>query len=195
MITIKRGRGRPPGTGLNDHPTLNKVADVLLANPRLKPTTAMGRVLDKPGRSTVRRLQVKWRAKGEIYLAEAEARRTAEREAHRRSLEATIRRQSVGAYRATRGFGAALDSPVMTAMQEALNSPAMRVMRELQDSPAMRAMRELHDSPTMRAARELQNSPAMRAVQEAMASPAMRTLQEEMARSLTLSNQLSLPKF
>ncbi len=186
MSTIKRGRGRPPGTGLNDDPTLNKVADVLLANPRMKPTTAMARVLDRPGPSTVRRLQVKWHAKGVTYLAEAEARRAAEQEAHRRSLEATLRRQSVEAYRASMGLGAALaalDSPAMKAMQEALNSPAMRVMRELQDSP------------TMRAARELQNSPAMRAVQEAMASPAMRTLQEEMARSLTLSKQLSLPKF
>lgn len=198
MSTIKRGRGRPPGTGLNDHPTLNKVADVLLANPRLKPTTAMGRVLDKPGRSTVRRLQVKWRAKGEIYLAEAEARRAAEQQAHRQSLEATIRRQSAQAYRASRGMGAALaalDSPAMRAIQEALNSPAMRAMRELQDSPTMRALNELQNSPAMRAVRELHNSPTMRAMQEAMNSPGMRALQDEMRRSLVVSEQLKLLKF
>jgi hypothetical protein len=94
VSTIKRGRGRPPGTGLNDDPTLNKVADVLLANPRMKPTTAMARVLDRPGPSTVRRLQVKWHAKGVTYLAEAKARRAAEQEAHRRWLCCKDWRQS-----------------------------------------------------------------------------------------------------
>lgn len=198
MSTIKRGRGRPPGTGLNDDPTLSKVADMLLVNPRMKPTTAMARVLDRPGPSTVRRLQVKWHAKGATYLAEAEARRAAEREAHRRSLEATIRRQSVEAYRSSRGLGAAFaafDSPAMQAVQEVLNSPAMRAMRELHNSPAMQAVRELHNSPAMQAVRELHNSPAMRAMQEAMGSPAMRALQEQMERTRILSDQLRLPKF
>lgn len=197
MSTTKRGRGRPPGTGLNDVPTLSKVADMLLANPRMKPTTAIVRVLGKPGPSTIRRLQEKWKVGGPDYLAEA--RRAAEREAYRRSLEATIQRQSVEAFRSSRrlGLGATLDgfdSPAMKAIQEALNSPAMRAMRELQDSPAMRAMRELHDSPAMRAMRELQNSPVMRAAQEAMNSPAMRALQEQMERARILSERLQLPR-
>ena len=173
MSTIKKGRGRPPGTGLNDDPTLRKVADVLLANPRMKPTTAMARVLDRPGPSTVRRLQVKWRVKGTTCLAEAEARRAAEREAHRRPPEAPLRRQPVEPFWASRELGTAL---------AALDIPAIKAMQAF-------------DSPTMHVIRELLDSRTMRVLQEIMANPAMRTLQEEMARSPTLSKQFNLPKF
>ena len=41
MSSIKRSRGRPRGTGLDDSPTLKKVADMLAANPSLKPTAAI----------------------------------------------------------------------------------------------------------------------------------------------------------
>ena len=174
MSTIKKGRGRPPGTGLNDDPTLRKVADVLLANPRMKPTTAMARVLDRPGPSTVRRLQVKWRVKGTTYLAEAEARRAAEREAHRRPPEAPLRRQPVEPFWASRELGTAL---------AALDIPAIQAKRKALDSLMMRGIPELLDSL------------AKRGVQEITASLAIRTLQEEMARSLTLSKQFNLPKF
>ena len=173
MSTIKKGRGRPPGTGLNDDPTLRKVADVLLANPRMKPTTAMARVLDRPGPSTVRRLQGKWRVKGTTCLAEAEARRAAEREAHRRPPEAPLRRQPVEPFWASRELGTAL---------AALDIPAIKAMQAF-------------DSPTMRVIRELQDSLAKRGVQETTASLAIRTLQKEMVRYLTLSKQFNLPKF
>lgn len=203
MNTVKRGRGRPPGTGLNDHPALTRIADALLQTPRMKPTTAMHRVLDKPDATTVRRLQGKWKAKGSLYLAEAKARRAAAQEAEQRSLEATMCRRLAEAARppfggvgtVSRGAELALrHSTVSKAMQEVFDSPMMRALREFHDTPAMRAMREFHDSPAMRAIQKLQNSPAMRAAQEAMNSPAMRRLEEQMERARIVSERLQLPK-
>lgn len=57
----KRGRGRPEGSGLNDGPVLARMADMIVAAPRLKPTTAAKRVLDGPDEATISRLQVKWK--------------------------------------------------------------------------------------------------------------------------------------
>src|SRR3546814_16376115 len=74
---INRGRGRPVGTGLDDGPTLNKMADIMVANPAMRPTTAMRRAIDKPGPSVVRRLQVKWKAGSAEYIEAA--RRSEER--------------------------------------------------------------------------------------------------------------------
>jgi hypothetical protein len=41
----KRGRGRPIGTGKDDSSTLSRVADLIAANPALRPTTAIKRVV------------------------------------------------------------------------------------------------------------------------------------------------------
>src|SRR3546814_6510390 len=95
---INRGRGRPVGTGLDDGPTLNKMADIMVANPAMRPTTAMRRAIDKPGPSVVRRLQVKWKAGSAEYLAAARARRAAASApvpARRRSEEHTSELQSL----------------------------------------------------------------------------------------------------
>lgn len=184
MSSNKRGRGRPIGTGLNDAPILNRIADMIVADPALRPTTAIRRCLDKPGSSNIRRLQVKWKAGAADYLAQARKRRAA-------ALAPTPARRVNGGYtphtarqimEAQRKMLASLDSPTLRAAREMMNSPAMlaaqEAARRIQESPAMRAieymnsptmraMRELHDSPTMRAMREMQDSPAMRAVREA----------------------------
>jgi hypothetical protein len=68
MSTTKRNRGRPRGTGLDDSPTLRKVAEMLAADPSRKPTAAIKRALDKPTETAVRRLQGKWKDQGVRYL-------------------------------------------------------------------------------------------------------------------------------
>ncbi|MEP0338114.1 MAG: hypothetical protein ABJ388_04010 [Alphaproteobacteria bacterium] len=82
---IKRKRGRPKGTGINDTPLLEQVARLTLDDPQLKKTTAIKRVL--AGRdfktpealaTAVRRLQHKWNAEGPA-LKEAERKRRASR--------------------------------------------------------------------------------------------------------------------
>lgn len=45
MEDVKRGRGRPKGTGDDDSGPLMMVARDLVDNPKIKPTTAMKAVL------------------------------------------------------------------------------------------------------------------------------------------------------
>ncbi|MBB3138949.1 hypothetical protein FHS26_006729 [Rhizobium pisi] len=78
----KRPRGRPAGSGIDDSRFLNEVADLLLANTRLKPTTAMRRVITtRKGawiahseEAMLRRLQDKWKAHKAVFTAEAQRR-------------------------------------------------------------------------------------------------------------------------
>lgn len=172
MSTTKRNRGRPRGTGLDDSPTLRKVAEMLAADPSRKPTAAIKRALDKPTETAVRRLQGKWKDQGAKYLADAQARRSAAPAPPRRTSAPYSPRAARQMLEAHRRMQDAL-SPSMLAAQEMMNSPAMMAAQEaarrLSESPAMRAIEELQNSPTMRAMRELQASPAMRAIQEAHA--------------------------
>lgn len=192
MDSIKRSRGRPVGSGYNDTPVLEKIADMMVENASLKATTAIRRILGQPGTSEIRRLQVKWKAGGAEYLARARARRTAakasvparnvcapyspravrqltnaQRKLHdaiRAAQQLTNNPRVLAAQAVARRLH---ESPAMRVIEEYRNSPAFRALEEFQNSPTMRAIRELQDSPTMRAIRELQNSPTMRATQEA----------------------------
>lgn len=169
MNNSKRSRGRPVGTGLNDGPTLKKVADMIVANPALRPTTAIRRALEKPEPSNIRRLQVKWRAGNAEYLADAQARRVAASAPVRRATVPYSPRTGRQIVEAQRKMQEAL-GPGFRAAQEMMNSPAMQAAQEAarryQESPAMRAIEEFRNSPTMRAMRELQDSPMMRAARE-----------------------------
>lgn len=187
MNSTKRTRGRPRGTGLDDGPTLRKVADMLAADPALKPTTAIKRALDKPTETAVRRLQGKWQHQGPRYRADAIARRSAVPAPTRRAsvpysprtarqmLEAHRRLQD--AYPALRAAQELANSPGFMAAQEAARrlqeSPALRAAQELATSPAFLAAQEtarrIHESPSMRAMRELHESPTFRAIREAQA--------------------------
>jgi len=182
MSTNKRGRGRPPGTGLDDSPTLRKVADLIAANPSLKPTTAIKRVLERPTDTAVRRLQGKWKEHGPRYRAEAQARRSVP--ATRRASRSHAPRTARQIFEAHRRMQDAL-GPAMTAAQEMMNSTAMReaqeAFRRYHESPAMRAIQEFQNSPTMKAMLEIQNSPTMRAMRELEASPTMRAIREAQA--------------
>ena len=74
MTTEKRKRGRPLDSCIDDSSWLVEVADILLSNPKLKPTTAIKRVLPTPDPSPIRRLQSKWKQDGSVYLAQAQNR-------------------------------------------------------------------------------------------------------------------------
>jgi hypothetical protein len=71
-MTAIRKRGRPKGTGIDDRQVLNKIADLIVANPAIKRTSAIKKVgITNP--SIVRRLRDKF-AEEEISLM-ADARR------------------------------------------------------------------------------------------------------------------------
>ena len=56
MTTGKRQRGRPKGSGINDRETLVRIAEIVAANPTIKPTTAIKQAgVTNP--STIRRLR------------------------------------------------------------------------------------------------------------------------------------------
>ncbi len=76
MQTAKRQRGRPKGTGINDRDTLMRIAEIVVANPALKPTTAIKQAgITNP--STIRRLRDKFADEGDRLIAEARSRQTA----------------------------------------------------------------------------------------------------------------------
>lgn len=78
MKSVSRKRGRPPGTGRNDDlPLLANVADAILQQHDLRPTTAIKRILGRPRNgnpSEVRRLREKWNSLGGAMLAAARLR-------------------------------------------------------------------------------------------------------------------------
>lgn len=79
--TLSRRRGRPPGSGKDDAPLLDAVADLLVSDPTLRPTTAIKRVIytqkstGTRDESLTRRLQGKWRAQADDLLQKARERR------------------------------------------------------------------------------------------------------------------------
>jgi hypothetical protein len=97
--TPKRRRGRPRGTGKDrfDMPVLEQVADMMVADSKLKQTTAIKQVLARtPHRdmesTIVRRLQGKWKIHSGSLLTDARKRReasTARSVPVRRQLTAT----------------------------------------------------------------------------------------------------------
>jgi hypothetical protein len=175
------------------------MADLMIQDTRLRPTTAIKRVLRSPSDADLRRLQVKWKQDGNAWLANSAARRKAREETEQIHRTAAFRRRireqqeaiadSIssalgGTFGAARAARELYDSPTMRALREMHNSPTMRAMRELHDSPTMQAMRELHDSPTMRAMRELHDSPTMRAARQLQDSPALQAAREFISRRL-----------
>lgn len=74
----KRPRGRPKGSGKDDRPTLEKVADMLVESSDLTPSAAMRRC-GATDPSHLRRLQVKWKASGASYLEAAQTRQAGRR--------------------------------------------------------------------------------------------------------------------
>jgi hypothetical protein len=87
MATENRPRGRPPGEGKKDSPYLAQVADLVVSDSSLKPTTAMKRVMRSRNdwgasdETLLRRWQVKWKANHTVYLAAAHDRAECQRRA------------------------------------------------------------------------------------------------------------------
>jgi hypothetical protein len=80
MCNEKRPRGRPRGSGKDDSSVLARVADYLLSDTSLKPTTAMKRVMASrrdwhaSDETLLRRWQVKWKRNGQALMEAASER-------------------------------------------------------------------------------------------------------------------------
>src|SRR5689334_19459777 len=88
-VPVKPVRGRPRGTGKPDDGALRAIADLLVADVTLSPTTAIKRTVGSQNPSTTRRLQVKWKARGSAFLREARRRR--EQQVGRAAAAAPVR--------------------------------------------------------------------------------------------------------
>jgi hypothetical protein len=80
MTQLPSRRGRPRGTGKNDNPVLAQVADLLVNNLSLTPTTAMKRIIrtrtdwGASDATLLRRWQAKWQTNKDSLLAAASER-------------------------------------------------------------------------------------------------------------------------
>jgi hypothetical protein len=152
--------------------TLNEVADLLVRQPGLKPTTAIkrvsasGAVRGASREADIRRLQIKWKRASEELLKAASDRRNA------------ALREGIAVSSPAPGHVYAASIAAAREIERILNPPGLRAMRDFYDNPTMRALRELQDSPGVRAMREFQDSPAQRAMREFLDSPARRAARE-----------------
>ncbi|WP_052730581.1 hypothetical protein [Sphingomonas sp. SRS2] len=176
MSNAKRARGRPKGSGKDDRPVLLRLAELLVAKPRMRPTTALKKIIYRPEASYVRRIQAKWKAIGAELLAEVRARHTPVVHGSRPSATALARR--VAGSSVLSSMEAMHNHPTLRAIRDLQNSPTLKAVRELQNSPALKAIRELQESPTLKAIRELQTNPTLRIMREIHDSPAMKIMRE-----------------
>ena len=66
---VKRGRGRPKGSEIDDTKTLQQVAELLISSgSELLPMTAMKRIMGSTNDATLRRVSRKWRERGAGFL-------------------------------------------------------------------------------------------------------------------------------
>ena len=176
----KKPRGRPKGTVIStDGKTLSAVADLLLREPALLPTSAIKRVVPDWTDSVVHRLRGKWRKQSDALLADARQ-RSSEREARRKSsasVPAGLGLGGIASYAAK--MRAFQDSPAVLAAQKMLDSPAMRLMWEIENNPTVRLMREMHNSPAMRTIQAMQDSPLIRSIQQMQESPLMKLIAKQ----------------
>src|SRR5580658_4387976 len=177
MSNDKRPRGRPRGTGKNDEPYLAQVAELLIREPSLKPTTAMKRVMmrhawTETDETLIRRWQVKWKAIGLSLLA-------AVRERMRPTLPAVPTEPAW--VLANRIMKQIEDSPLSKMMRQIEDSPLSKMMRQIEDSPLSKMMRQIEDSPLSKMMRQIEDSPLskmMRQIEDSPLSKMMRQIED-----------------
>jgi len=154
MSNHKRPRGRPRGTGKNDSPYLALVADILIREPSLKPTTAMKRIIMmrydwlETDETLIRRWQVKWKSTGDSLL-------TAARERARPPLNAVPTRPTDMTWMlAIRNMQ---DSSLNKMMRDIANSPLHKMMQEIANSPLNKMMQDIANSPINKMMRQLRS--------------------------------------
>jgi hypothetical protein len=188
----ERRPGRPKGDGTNDDKELAAMADMILANPGLRPTTAYKRVVHRPTEAAIRRIQAKWRERRETLLAAAGDRRDRARERtaispsaaraarFESATETAARRmdEMLGGFRS--GLGRELAA--MQALRDAVDPPALRELRRIMDNPLAKAMRSLDESTGVRAMREalgIWDNPTMHAAMGLEVGAVARALQAQ----------------
>ena len=179
MTTVKRLRGRPRGTGKNDTRQLEQVAEFMISNLSLKPTTAMKQVIasrkswDASDETLLRRWQEKWKMQGAKFLTQAR------QQAEAKKAAALKRKETVQSdAELSRGFENTLaifaDSPLAKIMADVQKSPW-----DIFDHTAMKSLME-SQRRMEECFRPLQEG--LRWVEVAFNFPALRSLMETQKR-------------
>lgn len=143
----------------------------MVADPKLKPTTAMKRVIatrkawDEGEETLLRRWQVKWKDAGAALLAAAK-----ERAAPKPMRGGCVPAHGHYGIAAYRGFE---ESAAMKAAWAFDESPMMKAMRAIEDSPVTKAARAIEDSPVMKTMRDMQR------MQDLIDPPLFRRIREQ----------------
>ena len=153
MTSEKRSRGRPRGSGKNDAPYLTQVAELLLRDQSLKPTTAMKHIIagridwGASDETLLRRWQVKWKQSSQSLMIAARER------AQPRPATST-------------GRISVWDIAVTPALQAYANSPMLKAMRDYANCPAVKAMQDCANNPAVKAMQDCAKNPAVKAMQD-----------------------------
>lgn len=187
MTSLKRPRGRPKGSGIDDRPTLEAVADMLFRAPHLRATTAMKRVALRAGESDIRRLQGKWRA-DEVALREgarlrAEARKAAD--GRDRSRGGGELRWSKPERRAV-GVNWTRETATEKAMRQFMESPINKALERMANDPVMKAIDRMANNPTLKALERLANNPTLQAIERMTKDPTLRAMERMREQQETL---------
>ena len=195
----KRGRGRPPGEGKRDTPYLERAADLCVADPSMKPTTAMKRIMrtrndwGSSDETLLRRWQVKWKGNAAALLSAARDRADAR---HAVVVKPTPPRSWMEIMEMVR------TSPVMKLLEDVRrateNSPFLRIMAQLDSSPMMKVARQWENSPALKLLKQIEESPTIKLARQ-MESSAMMKYAEQISPVLKFAQQknqsLDLSKF
>jgi hypothetical protein len=166
----KRRVGRPVGSGMiDDDPPLIRVAEILLDQPQMRPTTAMRQVLrtmppttEEGDRTILRRWQSRWRVRSSRYTEQAKAKRQPKATVHRsasgggyrglsamdRVLETFLQADAIAAsFRKAEEMARIYDPARMSAFQKAamgyIDSPLYKAMQEPEFMRRIREQQEI----------------------------------------------------
>jgi hypothetical protein len=176
MSHPKRARGRPRGSGKDDRPALEQVADLMVQDPSLRATTAMKRVLrtradwGATDATLIRRWQRKLQVQREPLLIAARDRARPQRAATFEDLpSSTIGPEVIPSF--FKQVEALRNSPLAKEMQALRNSPLAKEMQALRNSPLAKQMQALRNSPWMKQMQAIQGSPWVKQMEAIRNSP------------------------
>lgn len=180
MNEAKKKRGRPLGAESDDSRELSAMADMIVADPKLRPTTAYKKIDPCWTDASVRRMQDKWKMRREALLAQANQRRD-----EQRSQESTRNTANSGiGWRYLEGLTA---GGQLKQLQMLHDSPAMRTIKADQNAPFALAMKASEFGSLGQIRKTTENS-AISTLMNTMKNDPVYRLMEEQRRIRELLN-------
>jgi len=169
LMSRKRKPGRPVGTGIDDSIHLSEIADLIVGEPDLSKTAAIGNIVcvnfeNHNHEAAKRRLQRKWLRNSGKLLEAAAVRRSVPRKISGTipnglprkiyfSELSQVRKQVYPLPNAVQQIQDMLDPPTLRALRDAIKPPALRALRDAINPPALRALHDAINPPALRAMR------------------------------------------